>query len=306
MDAATEENNDTPWNESFSDDNKEALKGFESRDKLFEAIGYTPPKAEKVTTDWREGLTEEEKKTAERFVDPAAMVRSVQESRKRESLVRVPGKNATAEETATYNKAIGVPESPEGYVFERPEGQEVTPEMEALDKEWGERLHSLGVPLQTVNTLLGFMMEDAEAHHESQVKEDADFVSQSESILKAEWKGEEYEKNKDVANRAFKEIANRAGIPLEELTSMETSEGRFVMDDPRMMKIFAAFGREMAEGSLGPSLSDNERNTMEETLAELRAKQSEASAKGDTKNANRYYQQEQELIAKMDGNKPIR
>lgn len=304
MDAATGENTGTPWNESFSEDNKEALKGFESQDKLFEAIGYTPPKAEKA--DWREGLSEEEQKTAERFTDPAAMVRSIQSSRQRESLIRVPGKDATAEETSAYHKAIGVPESAEGYVFKIPEGVEVTPEMEASNKEWGERLHDLGVPVPTVDALLGFIQEDAAAFHEAEVKADADFVSESEATLKAEWKGEDYGKNRDVANRAFKEIANRAGVNLDELTTMETSNGRFLMDDPRMVRMFAAFGREMAEGSLGPTLSEGERGTMEDQLVELRAKQAEASQKGDTKTANRLYKDEQALITKMDGNKPIR
>ncbi len=294
------------WNEGFSDENKEALKGFESQEKLFEAINYKIPEPAKAEpTDWRAGLDEEQKKTAERFVDPASMVRSIQESRKRESLVRVPGKESTDAERATYHKAIGVPENAEGYVFEVPEGMEMTPEMEENNKEWGERLHALNVPVETVNTLLGFLLDDAQIFRENEVKADANFVSESESELKALWKGEEYEKNKDVANRAFKEIANRAGIPIEDLVTMQSSDGRFVMDDPRMMKIFAAFGREMAEGSLGPTMTDGERGTMQDQLTELRAKMSDASAKGDTKTANRLYQDEQLLIAKMDGNKPI-
>ena len=294
------------WNEGFSEEHKEALSGFESQEKLFEAIGYKVPEPAKVEPgDWRAGLDEEQLKTAERFVDPASMVRSIQESRKRESLVRVPGKEATDAEVATYHKAIGVPENPEGYVFELPEGMEMTPEMEESNKEWGQRLHDLDVPVETVNTLLGYLLDDAQILRESEVKADANFVAESESILKAEWKGEEYEKNKGVANRAFKEIANRAGIPIDELTMMQTSEGRFVMDDPRMMKIFAAFGREMAEGSLGPTMSEGERGTMQDQLVELRARMEDANHKGDSKTANRLYQDEQALIAKMDGNKPI-
>ena len=301
MDAAAE-----TWDQNFSDENKEALSGFESQEKLFEAIGYKVPEPQKAEpADWRAGLDEEQKKTAERFVDPASMVRSIQESRKRESLIRVPGKDSTEAEVAAYHKAVGVPETPEGYVFELPEGMEMTPEMETSNKEWGQRLHDLGVPVETVNILLGHLLDDANIFRESEIKADENFVAESESILKAEWKGEEYEKNKGVANRAFKEIANRAGIPLEELTMMQTSEGRFVMDHPHMMKIFAAFGREMAEGSLGPSMTESERGTMQDQLVELRARMSDASQKGDTKTANRLYQEEQGLIAKMDGNKPI-
>ena len=293
----------TPWLESIPEEHKETLGKFESREKLFETIGYTPPKAEPA--DWREGLSDDEKKTAERFTDPKAMIRSIQSARQRESLVRVPGKDATDEEKAAYNKAIGVPETAEGYVFKPPEGETFTPEQEEVNKQWGERLHSLGVPVPMVDALLGFIQEDAAAQHAQTVKEDKDFVEQSEAELKALWKGEEYEKNKTVANKAFKEIANRADINFEDLTSMETKEGRFLMDDPKMMKMFAAIGREMAEGGLGPTLTSDERDTMEDQLTEIRGKIAAAQEKGNSKEADKWYQKEQALIAKMNGNKKI-
>jgi len=56
------------WSEGFSDENKEVLKGFESQEKLFEAINYKIPEPVKaVPADWREGLNEEEKKDSRAF-----------------------------------------------------------------------------------------------------------------------------------------------------------------------------------------------------------------------------------------------
>ncbi len=62
----------------------------------------------------------------------------------------------------------------------------------------------------------------------------------------------------------------------------------------------------MAEGSLGPTMTDGERDTMTDQLTEIRVKIEAANLKGNSKEANRFYKAEQELIAKMDGNKPIR
>lgn len=296
------ENNES-WLDNVSDDHKETFKGFESREKLFETIGYKPPKEE--GKDWRESLSEEDKKVASRFTSEADMIRSIKEARKRESLVRVPGKDATDDEKSAYFKAIGVPENPEGYKFETPEGVELTPEMEAENKEWAQVLHKAKVPVETVNILTEHIQKLTEAHQAVLVKADKDFLEQSEAALKDEWKGEEYNKNKTVANQAFREIVNRAGLDMEDLKHMETKEGRIIFDDPRIVKIFAVIGREMGEGSLGPNISEDERDTMQEQLTEIRAKQAEASAKGDSKTANRLYQKEQALIVKMDGNKKI-
>tara|TARA_R110000765_G_scaffold47579_5_gene97670 strand:+ start:101 stop:967 length:867 start_codon:yes stop_codon:yes gene_type:complete len=279
---------------------EEAVEAVEAVEEVKEAA----PAKEEVA-DWRAGMSDDLKKTAERFASPDDMVRSVQEARKRESLVRVPGKDSSDEDRASYHKAIGVPETAEGYGFELPEGEEATAESDAANKEWGERLHGLNVPTETVNQLLGFMQKDAAAHEKAETKADEAFVEESIAELKREWKGEEFEKNKDIANQAFKEAANRAGVNLEELKFLQTSNGRFLMDDPRMMKIFSVFGREMSEGSLGPTLTDGQRDTMQDQLSEIRDKISTASNKGDTKAANRFYQAEQKLIAQMNGNKSI-
>ncbi|MEE9302975.1 MAG: hypothetical protein V3U84_04230, partial [Thiotrichaceae bacterium] len=288
------------------DENKEALSGFESQEKLFEAINYKVPEPTKADpVDWRDGMDDELKKTADRFTSPTEAIRSIQELRKRESAVRVPGKEATDEETSAYHKAIGVPETAEGYKFELPEGVESTPEIEASNKQWGERLHGLNVPVETVSELVKFMQEDANLMQEQEIKADADFVAQSSAALKAEWKGEEYDKNISIANKAFTEVANRAGINLEELKTMETKEGRFLMDDPRMLKIFSTFGREMAEGTLGPTLTDGERDNLTDELTDVRAKIVAANESGNSKEANRLYQQELAIIAKKDGNKSI-
>lgn len=297
-----EDNESKSWIDNVPEEFKETFKGFDSQEKVLETIGYKPPKGD---SNWRDSLEEEDRKVADRFASEADMVRSIKEARKRESLVRVPGKDATDEEKATYYKAIGVPETSDGYKFEVPEGVELTPEIEANNKEWAEILHKERVPVKTVNALISHIQKQAEAQQKAEIEADADFVVQGEAALKSEWKGQEYERNKTAANQAFKTAADRAGVNIEDLKRIETKEGRFLMDHPAMLRMFAVFGREMSEGSLGPVLTNDERETMSESLTELRGKIAAATERGDSKTANALYQSEQKLIAKMNGNKRL-
>lgn len=301
LDPAPEPN----WADSIEDEGlKETLGKFESQEKLFDAIGYKVPEPSEPK-DWREGLPEDLKKTADRFTSPEDAIRSIEDFRKRDSQVRVPGKDATDDEKVAYNKAIGVPDKPEDYEFKLAEGEEVTPEIEASNKAWGERLHQLKIPVETVNELVKFLHEDVAVAEDAVVKADEDFAKAQEDALKVEWKGDDYEKNKTFANRAFSETANRAGISLDELTKIETKDGRFLMDDARMLKLFSVIGREMSEGTLGPTLTDIEKDTIQDQLSDIRKQITEAQSVGDSKKANSLYTKEQALIAKMDGDKTI-
>lgn len=295
------------WVDSIEDEGlKESLGKFESQEKFFDVIGYKVPEPlEAEPKDWREGLPEDLKKTADRFTSPEDALRSIEDFRKRDSQVRVPGKDATDDEKVAYNKAIGVPENAEGYEFKLMEGEESTPEIEASNKLWGERLHGLHIPVESANELVKFLQEDVAAAHQVEKDADKEFAKKTEDDLKSEWKGDDYDINIKVADKALTEVANRIGVPLENYTNKELKGGRYLMDDPDMVRFIAYIGREMSEGTLGPTLTDSERETVEDQLSDIRKQITEAQSVGDTKKANRLFQKEQDLIAKMDGDKKI-
>ncbi len=255
--------------------------------------------------DWRSDLPEDLRKTADRFTSKEDAVRAIVAFQKREGQVRVPGKNATEEEIASYHKAVGVPDKAELYEFPEIEGEELTDEVKASRAEWGERFHKMNIPKDVAKSLVQMVGEDAAKMMEAEVEADKSFAKSQEDALHNEWKGEDYDKNKTLANRAFNEIAQRAGLDIEELTKIETKDGRFLMDRAEMSKLFAVIGREMSEGSLGPALSDTERDTVEDEITDVRKQISEAQSAGNTKKANRLFTKEQALIAKMNGNKNI-
>ena len=262
--------------------------------------------ADLLNQDWTADLPDDLKETGKRFTSKADAVRAINDFRKRESQVRVPGKNATPEELAAYHKAIGIPEKPEEYEFsDLPEGLELTDQLKASRAEWAKRFQTLGIPKETAKELSKLANEEALAELKAEKEADEAFVKQQEAALRSEWKGEEYERNKTLANRAFSEIANRTGLKLDDLTKIETKDGRFLMDRAEIVKMFAAIGREMSEGSLGPTLTESEKDTIDDQIRGVREQVAEAQASGDSKRANKLYQQEMALVAKRDGSKQI-
>ena len=266
----------------------------------------TPAVASTASDDWTADLPDDLKETGKRFTSKSDAVRAINDFRKRESQVRVPGKNATPEETAAYHKAIGIPEKSEEYEFPNlPEGMELTEQVKESRAEWGKRFQKLGIPKEAAKELSKLANEDALRDAVAQKEADKAFVESQEAALRSEWKGDEYDRNKTLANRAFTDLASRTGLNLEDLTKIETKDGRFLMDRSEIVRMFAAIGREMSEGSIGPSLTESERDTADEQIRNVRTQVAEAQASGDSKRANLLYQQEQGLLAKRSGNNPI-
>lgn len=288
------------WASSIEDEGLRGTLGkYESQEKALEAIGYTP-----VEKDWREDLPEELRKTADRFTSKEDAIRAIVNLQKREGQVRVPGKDAKEEEIKAYHKAIGVPEEPDGY--EWPDlGEDATEEQLASRDAWNKILHAENVPAKTAATLAAFLKEETERAQQAQDEADKHFAQKQEDLLRSEWKGDDYEKNKQYANKAFGELANRAGLNLEELTRIETKDGRFLMDNSFMMKLFAPLGREMSESTIGSTLTAGQIETIQSQIDEVTAKMEAAQAEGNTKLANKYYEEQMALYAKRDGNKNI-
>lgn len=245
------------------------------------------------------------KDTAKRFTSKADAIRAIVDLRKRDSQVRVPGAKATPEEKAAYAKAIGIPEKAELYEFDNIPDVEVTDQLKAERNEWSKQFHALGVPKETAKALSKFANELALKQAQATVEADKAFAQKQEDALRSEWRGDEFDRNQTLAKRAFTDIANRAGLNLEDLTKIETKDGRFLMDRAELVKIFAVIGREMSEGSIGPTLTETEKDTLDDQIREVRGQITEAQNNGDSKRANTLYQKEQSLLAKKDGNQAI-
>ncbi len=253
-------------------------------------------------TDWRATLqSDDAKKFAETSPDAEHLVgRALTMQQKLSTAIVRPGKDAQPEEVAAYRRQIGMPESPEGYVFAMPEGQEPTEADLAFQTTMAEALHKAEVSTENVTLLTAAWSDFAQQTLEAQVASDKQFADKAETELRKAW-GEEYDENKTHAERA---ATFMFGDQYEEVRHMETKDGRFVLDHPVMLKAMAATGREMAEGGLVPPMSTDARDQAQDKVSDLRARGAKALSEGNSREANRLYVEEQKELAKM-GDAPI-
>ena len=286
------------WREGLPDDIKETATKFKTPAEFVQSIKQKP-------SDWREGIPDDLKPIADRFTSREDAIRAIQAFQKREGQIRVPGKDATDEERAAYRKAIGIPEKPEEYEFPELPKEQLTDAVKASRQEWAKRFQQFGVPKQTAKQLIESLNQDVAKQMQAEVEADKQFAKSQEEALRAEWKGDDFDKNHTLANRAFADVAERAGLKLDDLRNIQTKDGRFLMDRAEMVRVFALIGREMSEGTLGPTLTESEVETLDNQIAEVRAEAQKAQAEGNSKRANLLYQREQALIAKKSGEKPV-
>ena len=258
------------------------------------------------TTDWRAPIEDEKLRShADRFSSPADLVRAHLDLRQKLSKAIVPpGKDASEEDVAAYRKALGVPESPEGYKFpELPEDQ-LTDDVKASRETWAGRFHELGVSADVAMKLSEMVNKDQQAFMEAEARADKEFADEQMAALKSEW-GKDADVNMKFANRALVDIAGRVGVDMEDLKGIQGKDGRFLLDHAPLAKVFAEIGREMGEGTLGGGIDESAREGLENQVSEIREQIEKARSEGNNKKANDLYQKEQALLAKISGNQPV-
>ncbi len=250
------------------------------------------------STNWRELIQDEKlRKHAERFTTPDALVQANVDFRQKVSkAVVLPGKNASEEEVSAFRKAIGVPDSEEGYEFPQAvDGQELPEETIAAQKEWGKLFQDNNISKTAAKNILTAYEQFKVSETEARLKADEEFAEETREYLKSQWK-DEYDKNLVIASKAGEQVF---GEMYEDVKKLETKDGKFVMDHPAIAMAFAKLGREMGEGVLGEALSDDQKDSLKDQVDTARAKRNEAHAKGNNKEARKWDQRERELLEKL-------
>lgn len=255
----------------------------------------TTTTTEETTTpeplSWREEIKDENiRKHAERFDSIESLAKGVYDSRQKLSKAVIPvNEKSTPEEIQAYRKAMGVPESAEGYdVFpEDADPSEV--------QQWKEFFLEKNVPKGLAKELLDTYGESIKSIQAKIEADDKAFADASEQALRDKWK-DEYDVNVEYNRRAAKEMF---GDSFEEAAQMQTSDGRLLFDHPMMVEAFARIGREMAEGTLGPVATEGQIQTLTEQANEYRAKARDAMRRGKHAEAKRYDAMERDTLNKI-------
>ena len=213
------------------------------------------------------------------------------------------GENPTDEQVVSYRKAIGVPETIEGYKFpDPPDGEALSDDVKTTRVTWAERFHTLNIPANTAAKLIEFVGEDGAVGLQAQIDADKVYADEAEVALKAEWPGKSFDLNKAHADRAAVKVF---GDAFDEVRKIETKDGRFVLDNPAFVRMLAGIGREMSEGRLGTVMTEGDEAALDTEIDELEGQIDKATAEGDNVKANDLFTKQQELYRKKHGTVPI-
>lgn len=150
-----------------------------------------------------------------------------------DQVLRLPGKDAKPEDWRAVYTKLGAPEKPEDYELTPPEGH--NDEFLKVAAGW---FHKHGVPKNMASALATEWNEYVSAQ---QVAADGQWNQRFDSeinALKGEWKGDEYDKNVDLAKR----VMRSTGWTNEQLGAMEKALG-----PKAFLQGFAKFGSLVGE-----------------------------------------------------------
>ena len=252
--------------------------------------------------NWRQGLSDPDQiKQAERYASNADVVQATIDMRKKlGSSVNIPNEKSDDTEWITYRKNMGIPDTPEEYKYEGlTVDDKMSQEQKAGLEKWNKIFHDENISIKGAQRLMNEFRTDMGAQLESQMEADKKYSAETDANLRSLW-GTDYDKNKEYANRAATDLF---GEDFESAKGIEMKDGRFLLDNPLISKVFATVGREMGEGRLGDVLSDNEVETLEESADSYRDKKRIALAEGNNKEASKWDKKEFEILKRLDANR---
>lgn len=157
----------------------------------------------------------------------------VPDGERADRLLIAPKSDAKPEEVAAFlakANAVAVPEKPEGYGFQAPEG--VNPEV--LNMAAGA-FHAAGVPKPLAEKVVASMLAQEQAAAETFVKQSNDDILSLQGEL-----GDKFDDEMEVAKRAFKS----AGLEQAHVDAIERAVGT-----KTMLNMFRTLGKGVMEGN---------------------------------------------------------
>ncbi|HDZ25112.1 hypothetical protein LCGC14_0359600 [marine sediment metagenome] len=131
-----------------------------------------------------------------------------------EGMVRIPGKDSSAEEIATFNKAFGLPENAEGYEIVRPENMpDGMVYDEALETKFREVAHKTGMKPDQVAAVAKLVNDHGMETYAEINKILDDRKTAAVETLKQLWPGDKYAQENDRVFKVMTAFAGQSEIP---------------------------------------------------------------------------------------------
>lgn len=152
--------------------------------------------------------------------------------------IKVPGENATDEEKASYRKALGIPDKPDGYGIKPPDGADDATK-ERLGR-FAAKMHEIGAPKSVVEAALAFVHGEVQAIETLEGQQAEARLREAETELRKEWVTDaDYTRNMDLARKAVVRFGG------DDLAAELDASG--LGNNPKLVKAFATIGGLFAE-----------------------------------------------------------
>jgi hypothetical protein len=195
--------------------------------------------ADETMPDWRSGLPDDLRRSAEKFASPADVVRSYAALERRLGRsVTIPGDDAPPAEIDAFYARLGRPPTPDGYGIAAPSDDGAA---QARLAGFLAAVHAAGASRATVQAAVDWYRQ-ASAEVEAEVAQRrAATHAEADAALRREW-GVDYERRLGLAQRALRHFGGA------DLAAMLDRTG--LGNDPAWIRAFARIGEALAEDSL--------------------------------------------------------
>jgi len=148
--------------------------------------------------------------------------------------------DATPEEIATWRAENGLPDSPEGYKPQLPNGMILGEADAPLITGFQKTAHELGMTPEQFNKTLAWYYNEVDADAAQRVENDKAFRATAEDQLRAEWGPQYRAEVKGIAN--FLEASAPAGLS-DVLFNSRTADGKLLGDHPEVLRWLSSMVR---------------------------------------------------------------
>lgn len=200
--------------------------------------------------NWRDQLAagdEKLKNLLARYTSPDAMAKAFKEQR--DALAKKPAKedapelpeNPTEEQLAAFRKAKGIPEKPEDYEFEVPEGKELSDSEYDILMDFAKTMHGKNMPASTVKEISSWFLEYEDVVAQRNAEAAFKARSDTEEKLRSEWGGD-YKANINLMSNVLQE---HLGTNTGDFLSMQMIDGSRLGDNETFIRLMAEVSRKI-------------------------------------------------------------
>lgn len=253
---------------------------------------------------WRESITDERaRKLAERYNTLNDFANgALEKDRLISQRAPLPGENASEDDIARYHRAIGVPESPEGYDLQQPANvsDDVwnNPATQAVLSPMLEHMHKAGMTPQQVAAVVNPYMQAASEAAIEQARIDAVEAENAEEQLRKDW-GPDYQANMRFANQFIE--------TLPQLNELTLADNTLLASNPLFIRMASELGRLRDGGSQQLGLLGGEAGAdAKQAYDDITRKMHDAYARGDKVEAQKLDQQRRPYSELLHGTQSVR